>query len=588
MPGCFSDNVLDIEKLCKTIGQTLDSDDEKYTFSWAGRSNTFKNIQTTSKETLVPDKGESINFQDTENIFIEGENLEVLKLLQKSYFERIKMIYIDPPYNTGKDFIYKDNFKQSLANYLEQTNQSESGIKLTSNPETSGRYHSDWISMMYARLFVARNLLCTDGVIAVSIGDHELSNLIQLMNMIFGEENQIAIFLWKSRAKPTNTGVAKYRPQKNGEYIVVYGRNYGEKAKFNVMSIKDHIYPFTDNDGKFRTSTIITSNRGTYRRETMRFESGGYKPDEDIRWKAGKSVIDDLFATNRMFIDKDGCPHVKKYEHEESDPLYPIYTFMDSDMSGTAEMGKADLNEIIGNKHGLDTIKPVQLMKYLCTTFSSSNDIILDFFAGSCTTAQAIFELNLENNVKRKYVVVQLPEKIKEDSEAFTVGGFKKISDIGKKRLYNFIEKIKSENKQLKTNKNTDVDLGFKVFKLVKSNYRIWENYEGDDASKLKEQLKLFENPLIDKAKEMDIIYECIIKEGLDLNSKIEKVSIKSNKVHKVTGNRIFYICLDEIIYNQTLKDLPLSDEVLFICLDSALDDSQKKNIAMTCRLKTI
>ena len=311
---CFTEGKIDFTKLKISLGDIVDTSDEKYALSWSGKTDTFKNIQATSRGTLIPNRDESVNFDSTENIFIEGENLEVLKLLQKSYFAKVKMIYIDPPYNTGNDFIYKDNFKQSLDNYLEQTNQSESGIILTTNPETSGRYHSDWISMMYARLFVARNLLSADGVIAVSIGDHELSNLIQLMNMIFGEENQIAIFLWKSRAKPTNTGIAKYSPQKNGEYVIVYGKNYGEKTEFNVMSVKEHTYPHTDNDGKFRTTTILTSNRGTYRRETMRFESGGYKPNEDSRWKAGKAVIDNLFTTNRMLIDSDGCPHEKKYE----------------------------------------------------------------------------------------------------------------------------------------------------------------------------------------------------------------------------------------------------------------------------------
>ena len=282
--------------------------------------------------------------------------------------------------------------------------------------------------------------------------------------------------------------------------------------------------------------------------------------------------------------------HMKRsMKHEESDPLYPIYTFMDSDMSGTAENGKRDLAEIVGNKHGLDTVKPVLLMKYLCATFSSNNDIILDFFAGSCTIAQAIFELNLENNVKRKYIVVQLPEKIKENSEAFTVGGFKTISDIGKRRLRNFIKKIKSENKQLKTNKNTDIDLGFKFFKMTKSNFKVWENYEGKDAKALQKQLKLFKMSLVDDYDVVDVIYECIIKEGYNLNSIITKCDLTQNSIYKVKYNdAFFYVCMDKEIKSQSIDALDMTKEDILFCTDTALTDTMKINLTKQCNLKTL
>lgn len=343
-PEVFREGKIDFDALKRSLGEWVEPGKERFGLNWPGKAECMKAIQTPSVGTLLPKPEESVNWDTTENLIIEGDNLEVLKLLQTAYYGKVKMIYIDPPYNTGNDFIYPDDYAESLQTYLEYTGQVDAeGRKFGTNTEADGRFHSKWLNMMYPRLFLARSLISEDGVVLVSIGDRELSSLMSLMNEIFGEENQVAVFTWKSRAKPTNAGAAKFRPQKVGEYILVYGNKPGDEQTFNVTSAKTRTYPHSDKDGRYRTTTILTSNRGMFRRETMRFESGGFSPDEDVRWKAGKEIVDDLFSRNRIMFNEDGIPVEKKYEHEESEPHYPIYCFMDPKLTGTAETGKHDL-----------------------------------------------------------------------------------------------------------------------------------------------------------------------------------------------------------------------------------------------------
>ncbi len=544
-PEVFTEGGIDFDALKETLGEYIDEREERYSFTWNGKSKARLLSQTPSTGTLRPCPEESVNWDTTQNLFIEGDNLEVLKLLQKSYYKKVKMIYIDPPYNTGNDFIYPDDFRDNIKNYLELTGQVDSeGRKLSTNAETSGRYHTNWLNMMYPRLKLARNLLRDDGVILVSTGDYELSNLISIMNEIYGEENRVCIFTWKSRAKPTNAGDAKFRPQKVGEYVIVYGRKPGDEAVFNVVSSKTRTYPHEDNEGKFRTTTILTSNRGTFRRETMRFESGGYTPDEAYRWKAGKAVIDDLFARNRIILNEDGVPLEKKYEQEEQDPLYPIYCFMDPELTGTAETGKADLNEVVGNKHGLDTVKPVQLLKYFSATFSDQGDIIMDFFAGSCTTAQAIYEICNEEKSFRRYIMVQFPELIDQDSEAFKAG-YKTIAEIGKERIRRVIKKVKEEAPDYKG------DLGFKVFKLDSTNIKPWEMNPDNLQSSLDDYISNIKN---DRS-ENDILYEILLKYGLELTLPIEE-RIIAGKIVFVIGYGALVICLADDITLETVEGI--------------------------------
>jgi adenine-specific DNA-methyltransferase len=559
---------VDFDTLREILGSYIEDQAERYSFNWNGKASARRIAQTPSTGTLRPCPEESVNWDTTKNLFIEGDNLEVLKLLQKSYHKKVKMIYIDPPYNTGKEFIYPDKFQDNLDTYLRYTGQvDDEGFKVSINAETSGRYHTNWLNMMLPRLKLARNILTDSGVILVSIGDSELGNLIALMNEVYGEENRVAIFSWKSRAKPTNAGDAKYRPQKVAEYVVVYGRQPGDEMLFNAVPAKTRVYPHKDQDGRYRTTTILTSNRGTFRRETMRFEAGGYSPDEDSRWKAGKSIIDGLFDRNRIKFNEDGIPVEKKYEHEEQDPLYPIYCFMDSDLTGTAETGKADLNELVGNRHGLDTVKPVLLLKYLVTTFSNPADFILDFFAGSCTTAQAVMELNYESFSGRKFMMVQLPELIDKNSEAFKTG-FHNVADIGKERIRRVIKKLEKERTDkakeaqgslLKDSEQTEEpDLGFKLFKLDASNIKPWDA----DFDHLEAALfDSVENIKPDR-NEADVLYELLLKYGLDLAVPIEQREIAEKTVY-IIGAGALIVCLAKNITLDVVEGIAALKEEL-------------------------
>ncbi len=588
-PEAFTEGKVAFDVLKQLLGGAVDEREEKYGLNWHGKRRARQLALMPSTGTLRPCPEDSVDWDTSQNLMIEGDNLEVLKLLQKSYAGKVKLIYIDPPYNTGKDFVYPDNYRDNIKNYLELTGQVEGGRKISSNTEASGRFHTDWLNMMYPRLKVARNLLHEDGAILVSIGDSELANLLAAMNDVFGEENQIAIFVWKSRAKPTNAGDAKYRPQKVAEYVLAYGRKPGDEKLLNVISAKKRSYPHEDEDGKYRTSTILTSNRGSFRRETMRFESGGYGPDEDNRWKAGKTVIDDLFARRRIQFNEDRIPLEKKYEHEENDPLYPIYCFMDPDLSGTAESGKNEVNELLGNQHGVDTVKPVELLKYFVSTFTNSSDVIVDFFAGTGTTGQAVSELNAEDAVSRRFLLVQLPQVLDpENKDEKTSALF--CSSIGKPRLFSEItkERLRRASKKIKDENQTFAgDLGFRVFKLASSNIRAWD----PDRDNLAQTLEASMGHLKTDRTEADILYELLLKLGLDLCVPIEKGSIAGKEVHAIGGG-VLLACLAEKITRDEVEPLaqgivgwhkmlaPAGDTTCVFRDSAFADDVAKTNLA--------
>lgn len=541
---------VNVDVLKALVGDKTASDaNEKYGLNWHGKRQARQLALTPSTGTLRPCPEESVDWDKTRNLMIEGDNLEVLKLLQKSYAGKVKLIYIDPPYNTGKDFVYPDNFQDNIKNYLELTGQTAGGQKISSNTESSGRFHTDWLNMMYPRLKLARNLLDADGAILVSISDSELCDLMAVLNDVFGEENQIGIFVWKSRSKPTNAGDAKYRTQKVAEYVLAYGKKPGDEKLLNVESAKKRTYPHSDEDGQYRTTTILTSNRGTFRRETMRFESGGYAPDENNRWKAGKAIIDDLFKRRRILFTEDGIPMEKKYEHEENDPLYPVYCFMDPELTGTAESGKSELNQLLGNQHGIDTVKPVELIKYFISTFAGTADLVLDFFAGSGTTAQAVEESNAEDGGSRRFIVVQLPEPLDpENKDQKTAADFcdklgkrRTIAELTKERLRRAGQKIREENPMFAG------DTGFRVFKLATSNIQAWQPNRQDLAQSLFDAA----DHLKQDRTEADILFELLLKLGLDLTLPIERKTIAGKTVYATSEGTLLSCLASSITYEE-------------------------------------
>ena len=334
-----------------------------------------------------------------DNLIIQGDNLIALKALLPTYSGRIKCIYIDPPYNTGNEgWAYNDNVKSPmLQEWLGKVVDKEDLTR-----------HDKWLCMMMPRLKILKELLAEDGILFVSIGDDEEASLTMLLDEVFEKELQVARFSWKSRAKPTNAGNAKFRPQKVAEYVLAYSKKSPDNLLFNLFSGNERKYSFNDTEGSFRTTTILTSNRGMFQRETMRTElPNGYKPNDDQRWKVGEDEILRLYNENRLLFNEDGNPQLKVYEQDEDELLYPLYTFINEDLSSTAENGKSELNQILGLNHGFDTVKPVNLVKYLLYVTTDKNSIILDSFAGSGTTAQAVLELNKEDKGNRAFILIE-------------------------------------------------------------------------------------------------------------------------------------------------------------------------------------
>jgi len=617
-PNVFSEGKIDYTKLKETLGNFVNSDDENFIFSWSGKIDSKKNGLILPQSSLNPNKKESINFENTENLFIEGENLEVLKLLQKSYNEKIKMIYIDPPYNTGNDFIYKDNFENSLGNYLEQTGQKKLGKTLTTNPETTGRFHSDWLSFMYPRLSLAQNLLKDDGVIFVSIDDNESHNLRLLMDEIFGEENYL-ISLYVQVRYGGKTLVEDSDFHKLVETVHVYGKS--SKSKLNKKVI-----PYSDEKFVYKIKEINppeTIESGGKKIDIFKF--GDYEIIEDnpskhnlkLIWASGKILdgnssgrffrdhliprqkIDDvgtlykvygigddmydyryftgpkkLTATKGVYyqgVPKDKFENIN--EHSRSLPIENFLNFADA-------FGNCRLEGGVDFRSGR---KPVAFITHLLELgLSSNDDIVLDFFAGSGSTGHSVIELNKKDNGKRKFILVQFPEIIKENI-VNNNPGCETISDITKKRIQNVIKELKN-NPNLEENQ---LDLGFKFFKMTKSNYKIWEDVK--DEVKLKEQTKLFEDPLIENYDELGILYEIICDEGYSLNSKIEEFQKNPNMIYKISdSDSYFYVTLDKKLDEASLKNLNLDQNTLFICLDMVLDESQRHNLGKICKLKTI
>lgn len=373
------------------------------TLEWIGKNKVINHHQEVPFRVLerkysFDENGQHSEDNGSENMIIRGDNLEALKALLPRYEGRVKCIYIDPPYNTGNEnWVYNDNVNDpKIKKWLGEVVGGE-GEDLTR--------HDKWLCMMYPRLRLLRKLLAPDGVFFVSIGDDELTNLLYLVTEIFGKIN--AIFVWKSRSKPTNAGNAKFRPQKVMEYVIMFTQD--ENRIFDVgQKDDDYSYPNKDEYGNFRTSTILTSNLGSYKRETMRFEVAGYTPPEDKRWKAGYDTIKGMLDNHRLLFTEDGTPMEKIYDYDNESVITPLYTLIDPKISGTAESGKSTLNKIIGMGHGFDTVKPTGLVEYLIGICTKENDIVLDSFAGTGTTGHAVLNMCRDGKGNRKFILIEM------------------------------------------------------------------------------------------------------------------------------------------------------------------------------------
>lgn len=568
---------VNLDVLKAIIGdKTLSDCDEKYGLNWHGKRRARQISLTPSTGTLIPCPEESVDWETTQNLMIEGDNLEVLKLLQKSYAGKVKLIYIDPPYNTGKDFVYPDNFQDNIKNYLEITGQVEGGQKISSNPEASGRFHTDWLNMMYPRLKLARNLLRDDGAILVSIGDEEIASLMLLLKELFGEENLSANFII---TRSEGGGLAK-QVVKGHDYLVVYAKNL--QSFQPLRRPKDIRGDIVDIDG---VSYWIEED--WLRREFGKYGTCAYDEIVQFHGAAKKSEIDAGLASGiyRLIDKKDGSTIVGRLRKVEDDSskFYSIQKHLNAQAT-------SDLEEI-GMPAVFDFPKPISLVQDLVLggSFFSRNDgdIILDFFAGSGTTAHAVFAQNFLDGGNRRFIIVQLPEPIDKDSSkaaATLCNNLKRpetIAELTKERLRRAGEKIRTNNPMIIG------DTGFRVYKLDNSNIRTWvPNSENIVTT-------LFDNQdhLLEGRTESDVLYELLLKLGLDLCVPIEKKSIAGKDVSSV-GSGVLMACLAEQITNNQVdalakgivdwhKELAPAGDTTCVFRDSAFaDDVAKTNMA--------
>ena len=529
--------------------QKLEDSKERYSLTWNGKARARQIAQEVSTGTLRPVKEESKNWDNTENIYIEGDNLEVLKLLQKSYHGKIKMIYIDPPYNTGKDFVYKDNFKDNIENYKKVTGQvSEEGTKLTTNTDTDGRYHSNWLNMMYPRLKLARNLLTDDGVIFISIDDNEQANLKKLCDEIFGEENFVAQIVWERAFAPVNL---KKHFSESHDYIVCYSKNINLSINNGLKRNEeaDNRYSNPDNDprgvwtsGDFSVGPAVESN--IYK---IASPSGRENyPPNGRSWRVSEEKFKEMLLDNRVWFGEDGngVPRQKRFLSEVKNSITPMTIWKYIEVGHSQDATKK-LKELFDEVHVFDYSKTVELIKRCIELYTIQGDIVLDFFSGSATTAHSVMQLNTEDGGTRKYIMVQLPELCDEDSEAYKAG-YKNICEIGKERIRRAGEKIKSDE-SLPLENREKLDVGFKVFKLDSSNIKEWDT----DTENLQQSLlDSMENIKSDRSS-LDVLYEILLKYGLDLNIPIEE-----NKDFYSIGGGSLLVSLNKEINNEVINSI--------------------------------
>lgn len=541
-PQCFVEGKLDIDKLLSLCGEYIDNDFEKYKFEWKGKSECLRIAGKRSTGTLRPCPIESVDFENTNNLYIEGDNLEVLKLLQTAYYRKVKMIYIDPPYNTGNDFVYEDDFKDPLAKYKEITSQTTK-----SNPETMGRYHTNWLNMMYPRLRLASNLLRDDGVIFISIDDNEVDNLKKICNEVFGEENFIAQI---TREAIKGGSQSKYI-RVTHDYVLIYSKNIND-VEFGGVEVEGRTLNLQDDKGAYAKGRELNKWGAGSRREdspSMYFPIKGPN-GEDVypirndgtegRWRLGKEKMHKKVSDGDVIFEKraDGTYIVYEKIRDDSNrekQFISIFKEEYINAKGTEEIKKLFQIE----KSYFDYAKPVNLVNDLILMSKvSDDDIVLDFFSGSATTAHAVMQLNAEDGGKRQFIMVQLPEVTDEKSEAFKAG-YKNICEIGKERIRRAGAKIKEQN--------ADVDVGFKVLKLDTSNLVKWDDtpLASTDTADLFNRMDGMIESIKKGRSELDVVYEVMLKLGIPATYQVFENNLNGRKVYSIGDDGLILVCLD-------------------------------------------
>lgn len=633
-PECFAEGKLDIDKLLSLCGEYIDNDFEKYKFEWKGKAECLRLAQKRSTGTLRPCPEESVNWDTTKNLYIEGDNLEVLKLLQTAYYRKVKMIYIDPPYNTGNDFVYEDDFADPLARYKEVTQQTTK-----SNPETMGRYHTNWLNMMYPRLRLAANLLRDDGVIFISIDDNEVTNLRKICDEVFGEENFIGTIIQnKQNAKNDATNI-----QKNHEYIISYRKtlqleNNSTKIKPNLYNKVEQVREVFEENGKFFYINDSITTRGDggvlsarpnlgytiyYNASTndkvaiCDYDISKVKTAQNIldiyvdrkdliengyvtirppkvrgqlgvwTWSLEKfnSCKDEIIITGkpgaysvkkRTFVDKDEVKCINgKYQYVSC-----VTTNVRSIWDYSTNEGTKLLNDLMDSANTFNNAKNLDLIKSLLNLVNEKNDIILDFFSGSATTAHAVMQLNAEDGGNRQFIMVQLPEVCDEKSEAYKAG-YKNICEIGKERIRRAGKKILEENNQMTLEDKEQLDIGFKVFKLDSSNLKTWDNtpVTAEQLDLLYERMNNMIHRVKSDRSDLDMVSEIMLKLGVPLTYSVTAVEINGKTAYSIGDDCLLLICLAPDVQPEDVEQMAeYAPAKLIISRESFVDDTAMAN----------
>ena len=601
-PECFAEGKLDIDKLLGLCGEYIDNDFEKYRFEWKGKAECLRLAQKRSAGTLRPCLGESVDWEHTRNLYIEGDNLEVLKLLQTAYYRKVKMIYIDPPYNTGNDFVYADDFADPLARYREVTAQTTK-----SNPETMGRFHTNWLNMMYPRLRLAVNLLRDDGVIFISIDDNEVDNLKKICNEVFGEENFIAQIVWQKRTSPD----ARRIISPGHEYILIYGKNLqtsGQVIKLLPFSDRDKAaYKNPDNDPRgpwISTDCTAQAGHGTKNQfYTMVTPSGRVvELPDSLCWRFTQEKMQEEIAAGRIWFgaDGNGVPRKKTYLSERAGRN--LWTWWPNTEVGHTQSATQGLTKLLGGKV-FDFSKPVELIQRCLSISTSADDIILDFFSGSATTAHAVMQLNAEDGGNRRFILVQLPEVCDEKSEA-AKAGYANICEIGKERIRRAGKKlmqqvtsgvgnIKGEGygcgmpttkSEWETAIKEIVDVGFRVFKLDSSNLKTWgaapiDPQAGDVIGELANRMNAMIHRVKPDRSDLDMVFEVMLKLGVPLDFPVTEVSVNGKTAYSVGEDCLLLVCLTPDIQPEDVEQMAeYAPAKAVISRDSFADDTAMAN----------
>ncbi|WP_394990101.1 site-specific DNA-methyltransferase [Emticicia sp.] len=593
-PNCITETAngkaLDFDLLRQELSdQIIEGNKERYRLEWPGKREAIVTANLPTTNTLRPIEADSVAFDTTENLYIEGDNLEVLKLLQESYLGVIKMIYIDPPYNTGNDFVYKDNYAQSTEDF-----KVDSGLideyrqRLVANPDTAGRYHSDWLSMMYPRLKLARNLLTDDGVIFISIDDHEVHNLRKLCDEIFGENNFVANIIWEKKFAPSND--AKWFSD-NHDHILVFAKNKDlfrpNLLERNLETLNRYKNPDNDFRGAWVSGdmTVKTYN-ANYDFEIITPSGRKVSPPKGICWRFSKEKVFELIAENRVWFGENGdnVPRLKRFLSEVKDGVTPLTIWYHKDVAHNQEAAQ-ELRKIFEGEQYFETPKPIRLLKRIIQLGVNNNDLILDFFSGSSSTAHAVMQLNTEDGGNRNFIMVQVPEPTDEKSEAFKAG-YTNICEIGKERIRRAAKKIAEEQTSKRTKQATEIefeqkdeqhlDLGFRVYRLDSSNmhevYYKPQQYSQASLDMFADNIKADRSP-------QDLLAQIMLNLGLPLSLKIEESLVLEKRVYRVLGNQLV-VCfdkgIDEAFARAIAQDFP---QKLVFRDASFVSDAAKVNV---------